>query len=128
MFKYQELQNKSNNRQGGNDYNKGNRGRGGLSYNRGGRGGHDGDGHKNYGRTNNGNWLTVDTEEKKKLREAAQAQKAKMTLEKNEAQKIKLILNVITPDNRTKKMNELRGFMFPNLMTQDECFKEEIDY
>jgi hypothetical protein len=41
---------------------------------------------------------------------------------------VKLILNVIAPDNYEKKFTELRGFLFPGLKTRTECFDEEIEY
>lgn len=40
-----------------------------------------------------------------------------MKLDKNETQKIKLILNIIAPDNFEKKFSELRGFLFKGLKT-----------
>jgi len=43
-------------------------------------------------------------------------------------QKIRLILNVIAPDNVDKKFKELRDYLFPGLKTRNECFEEEIDY
>ena len=52
----------------------------------------------------------------------------KATAEKNEKQKIKLILNVITPDIYEKKFKELREFMFQDLKGRDECEKDKIEY
>ena len=52
----------------------------------------------------------------------------KATTEKNENQKIKLILNVISPDIYEKKFKELREFMFQDLKGRDECEKEKIEY
>lgn len=51
-----------------------------------------------------------------------------MKLDKNETQKIKLILNIIAPDNFEKKFGELRGFLFRGLKTEEECETEGIDY
>ena len=85
---------------------------------------------RKYNNNNNsgGTWKKEDTEEKAKLRELAQAQIARIRGDKNETQKIKLILNVIAPDNFTKKFGELRGFLFRGLKTQEECEEEGIDY
>ena len=52
----------------------------------------------------------------------------KMRQDKNEIQKIRLILNVITPDNFDKKFKELRGFLFNELKTKTECEEEGIGY
>lgn len=52
----------------------------------------------------------------------------KVTQSKNEEQKIRLILNIITPDNFDKKFGELRGYLFPNLKTRAECKDEEIEF
>lgn len=57
-----------------------------------------------------GIWKQEDTAEKAKLKEKALAMQKKVQMEKNEAQKIRLILNVITPDNFEKKFGELRAF------------------
>lgn len=51
-----------------------------------------------------------------------------MKKEKNPVQKIKLAINIISPDNFEKKFNELRVYMFKDFKTQDECFDEEIEY
>jgi hypothetical protein len=69
-----------------------------------------------------------DTAEKAKLREKAIAMQKKVKMEKNTEQKIRLILNVITPDNFEKKFNELRGFLFGELKNREECENEEIEY
>lgn len=42
--------------------------------------------------------------------------------------KIKLILNLLSPDNFEKKINELREIVFPGLRTKTECFEEEVEY
>jgi len=55
-------------------------------------------------------WKPEDSKEKAKLKEQAIAMQKKVTMEKNEAQKIRLILNVITPENFEKKFRELRQF------------------
>lgn len=52
----------------------------------------------------------------------------KVNQSKNEEQKIRLILNIITPDNFIKKFGELRGYLFPNLKTKSECKEEGIDF
>jgi len=49
-------------------------------------------------------------------------------MEKNEAQKIRLILNVITPDNYDKKFKELRTFLFQDLRTREECEDDGEQY
>lgn len=41
---------------------------------------------------------------------------------------MRLILNVIAPDNKEKKMRELRAILFGDLRTKDECEEEEIEY
>jgi len=64
------------------------------------------------------NWLKKDTDEKANLKAAAATQMKKMRAEKNENQKIRLILNVITPDNYDKKFGELIGFLFKDLKTE----------
>jgi len=47
---------------------------------------------------------------------------------KNESQKIRLILNVITPDNFAKKFKELRAYQFGELKTRNECEEDGIEY
>mmetsp|Transcript_27045 Transcript_27045/g.41189 ORF Transcript_27045/g.41189 Transcript_27045/m.41189 type:complete len:121 (+) Transcript_27045:1254-1616(+) len=47
---------------------------------------------------------------------------------KNVVQKIRLLLNVITPDNHDKKFLELREYMFPGMKTRAECDEEGIDF
>ena len=54
--------------------------------------------------------------------------KKKLSMSKNVDQKIRLIMNVISPDNFDKKLNELRGFMFEGLKTKEECEDEDIEY
>jgi len=48
--------------------------------------------------------------------------------DKNQIQKIRLILNVIAPDNYDKKFAELRGYLFGELKTKTECFDEGIEF
>lgn len=80
-------------------------------------------------RSNGGTpWKQEDNEEKTKLREQAKKMHDKVTQSKNEEQKIRLILNIITPDNFVKKFGELRGFLFPGLKTKQECKEEEIEF
>jgi hypothetical protein len=67
-----------------------------------------------------GSWKPEDTEEKRKLKEQAKKMHEKASQEKNTIQKIKLILNVITPDNYEKKFTELRFFLFGDLKSRDE--------
>jgi len=52
-------------------------------------------------------------EESKKTIEKAKS-------DKNTLQKIRLIVNVITPDNFEKKFEELRGYMFGELKAPNE--------
>mgnify|MGYP001407960232 CR=1 FL=1 len=47
---------------------------------------------------------------------------------KTEIQKIRLILNIIAPDNKDKKMAELRTFLFKGLKTKEECEEEGIEF
>lgn len=37
-------------------------------------------------------------------------------------------MNIIAPDNKDKKMAELRAFLFKGLKTQEECNEEGIEY
>ena len=62
-----------------------------------------------------------DVEEVQRIKKLAQDTHDKATKEKNATQKIRLILNVIAPDNYAKKFGELRSFLFPNLKTRGEC-------
>ena len=52
----------------------------------------------------------------------------KVSMAKNEGQKIRLILNVITPDNLDKKFKELRAFQFDDMMSKEECEEAKILY
>jgi len=47
---------------------------------------------------------------------------------KMKSKKIRLILNIIAPDNYVKKFGEIRGYLFPKLKKRDECEEEKIDY
>lgn len=69
-----------------------------------------------------------DTAEKAKLKEKAKAMYEKVNQDKNEEQKIRLILNVITPENYDKKFSELRGFLFGNRKTEEECREDGEKY
>lgn len=69
---------------------------------------------------NDGTWKMQDTTEKAKLKEKARAMHEKVKLAKNEEQQIRLILNVITPDNYDKKFRELRQFLFGDLRSPQE--------
>jgi hypothetical protein len=60
-------------------------------------------------------------EESKKVREHALG-------EKNNHQQIRLICNVITPDNFDKKFKELRKYIFGDLKTNEEKgFNQQSD-
>ena len=37
-------------------------------------------------------------------------------------------MNIIAPDNFEKKFAELRGFLFRDLKSKEECLDEGIDY
>ena len=52
-------------------------------------------------------------------------QRAKMA--KNEEQKIRLIMNIITPENKEKKFKELREYMFPDMVTKQEFEGKQWD-
>ena len=122
--------------------NRGGRGRGGNHYGRGGRpnynqDGEDGDFSKGGGRPNyprhkpdwnQGGWKQEDNEEKKKLKEQAQAMQAKIKMPRSDARQIRLIMNVIAPDNFEKKFKELRGYLYKDLKTREECITEGIEY
>lgn len=75
-----------------------------------------------------GSWKMEDTAEKAKLKEKAKAMYEKVNQDKNEEQKIRLILNVITPENYDKKFTELRGFLFGNRKTEEECREDGEKY
>ena len=75
-----------------------------------------------------GSWLKEDNEEKIKLKQAAASMKEKLKGDKKEDQKIRLILNVISPDNYEKKFAEIREHLFRGFKTVDECFNEHIEY
>jgi hypothetical protein len=57
---------------------------------------------------------------KKKLMEESKKVLEKAQGDKNIQQKIRLIINVITPDTLEKKFLELRGFMFGDMKLPDE--------
>jgi len=75
-----------------------------------------------------GLWREEDVGEKNKLKLIAQKNHENAKKDKNDNQKIRLILNIIAPDNYTKKFGELRGYLFPNLKKREECDEEEVDY
>tara|TARA_B110000285_G_C15133671_1_gene625381 strand:+ start:1599 stop:2249 length:651 start_codon:yes stop_codon:yes gene_type:complete len=75
-----------------------------------------------------GLWRGEDVEEKNKLKLIAQKNHENAKKDKNENQKIRLNLNIIAPDNYTKKFAELRGYLFPGLKMRSECKEEGIDY
>jgi len=39
-----------------------------------------------------------------------------------------LILNIIAPDNYTKKFGEIRGYLFPGLKMRHECEEEQEEF
>lgn len=51
-----------------------------------------------------------------------------ITAPKGTVQKIKLIMNVITPDNYETQKAKLRNYLFPEKKTRDEAFADEIEY
>ena len=83
---------------------------------------------RNYNNNSGGTWKQEDNQEKAKLKEQAAANIAKIRADKNDTQKIKLILNVIAPDNFQKKFGELRGYLFKGLKSEEECDDEGIQY
>lgn len=65
---------------------------------------------------------------RKKLAEESKKLHDKVTMDKNTQQKIRLIVNVITPDTLDKKFEELRTFMFGDRrLPNEEGFNEEVD-
>lgn len=88
-----------NDRPGGGRPHHANGGRGGAGNVRGG------------GKDNEISRQEVDAE-RAELREKAKQMKERMLKPKNVTSKIKLILNVITPDNFEKKRDELRAYLF----------------
>lgn len=75
-----------------------------------------------------GLWREEDVGEKNKLKQIAIKNHENAKKDKNENQKIRLILNIIAPDNYVRKFAELRGFLFANLKKRDECEEEKIEY
>ncbi|TNV85454.1 hypothetical protein FGO68_gene13109 [Halteria grandinella] len=70
----------------------------------------------------------VANELKQKLSEEAKKFIDKTKLDKNLEQKIRLIVNVITPDNFDKKFEELREYMFGKVKLSDEPgYNAEVD-
>lgn len=59
-------------------------------------------------------------EMKKKLQDEAKEALGKARQEKNTMQQIRLICNVLAPDNFEKKFTELRGYIFGDVKTMDE--------
>lgn len=121
---------------GGGRGQRGGRGQGGGHAGRG-RGGHHGHndnaGDDNFARgvrggKNEGFARHLD-EERARLRKEAQEMKDRITKPKNVVQKIKLILNLITPDNFERKRDELRSYLFGDTVkTADECKALGIKY
>lgn len=66
-------------------------------------------------------WKREDNQEKLKLKQQAAQFKQKISSDKNTEQKIRLILNVISPDNMDKKLDELRGYLMPGFKSKAEC-------
>ena len=121
----------------------GGRGRGGGRGGAGGGGGRGrGGGHHAHGDADGGDSFARGTakhgkegftrhldEARARLRKEAQERKEKITKPKNVVQKIKLILNLITPDNFEKKRDELRAYLFgTEVRTRDECFADGVEY
>jgi len=75
-----------------------------------------------------GLWREEDVGEKNKLKQIAIKNHENAKKDKNENQKIRLILNIIAPDNYVRKFAELRSYLFPNLKKRDECEEEKVDY
>lgn len=80
--------------------------------------------YKKHQHNNNNNqkentpWKMEDNTEKKKLIEMAKEMHKKAIMPKSQTQQVKLILNVITPDNYPKKFGELREILFPSLLSK----------
>jgi hypothetical protein len=66
-------------------------------------------------------WKREDNQEKLKLKQQAAKFKQKIGGDKNTEQKIRLILNVISPDNMDKKLDELRTYLMPEFKSKLEC-------
>lgn len=75
-----------------------------------------------------GSWIKEDNEEKLKLKQQAARMKEQLKGDKKDEQKIRLILNVISPDNFEKKLAELREYLFRDLKTPEECEAEQVTY
>lgn len=75
-----------------------------------------------------GLWREEDVGEKNKLKLIAQKNHENAKKDKSENQKIRLILNIIAPDNYVKKFGELRGYLFPGLKKREECDEEKEEY
>ena len=76
-----------------------------------------------------GGWLKEDNHERAELRKKAQEMRSKIAAPKNTIQKIKLIMNRITPDNYERNKKELKNYLFgEQYKTADECFDEGIDF
>jgi hypothetical protein len=73
--------------------------------------------------------LKEDNQERAELRKKAQEIRSKIGAPKSTIQKIKLIMNRITPDNYDRNKKELKNYLFgEQFKTKDECFDEEINY
>jgi hypothetical protein len=80
-----------------------------------------------------GGWNKADSEEFSELKKKAKEYQDKLkNSTKTETQKliskVRLILNIIAPDNKDKKLRELRAILFGELKTKEECENEEIEY
>lgn len=63
-------------------------------------------------------WKQEVSKEQTKLREEAQKAIQSVRRDKNDIQKIRLILNVIAPDNFERKFAELRKYLFGELRSK----------
>lgn len=73
----------------------------------------------------------VVSKEQQEMHERAVQYRNRVVGNKSEAKtrnKIKLILNLLSPDNFEKKIRELRDIMFPENKTRAECFEEDIEF
>lgn len=91
------------------------------------RGGRYNEGHQGGG----GLQRQVVSKEQQQMHDKAAEYRNRLVGNKSEAKtknKIKLILNLLSPDNFEKKIRELRDIMFPENKTRAECFDEEIEF
>lgn len=73
----------------------------------------------------------VVSKEQQEMHDKAAEYRNRIVENRNEAKtknKIKLILNLLSPDNFEKKIRELRDMVFPENKTRAECFEEDIEF